>query len=147
VSSYKDNSRAFLDDLAKAVDFGLGGVADIGARAAARSMPGVGAKGIQTRRGRLRYKPSDPGNPPGVRTNRLRASVTSQRIKYAESWGYGTNVKYGRAHELGRPGILPPRPFLRPALEQTRGGMQREFVKQARRSLQRSVTARAVGGA
>jgi len=62
----------------------------------------------------------------GVVTGRLRASITATpAIKTGSGYktSIGTNVVYGRIHELGGKtgrgyGVkIPPRPFLRPAIE------------------------------
>lgn len=65
----------------------------------------------------------DPDNATlAVRTGRLRSSIAI-RVMALQSGKFsaqvGTNVKYGRKHEMGLEG-LPERPFLRPSLEKKR---------------------------
>ena len=134
-----DRSDDFLRDMVKAIDAGLGAAALVGEDAATASMPGAGANAVgKTRTGRNVYQPSTPGSPPGVRTNRLRASIASQRLQQGV-WGFGTNVKYGRHLELGTR-RMAARPFLRPVLVRERVGMERAFSRAASRSMARGVT-------
>jgi len=62
---------------------------------------------------------SKPGTPPGVLTGTLRASLDVESFRDGTNTFVaraGTNLEYGRAHELGSPSRnLPARPFLRPA--------------------------------
>lgn len=59
---------------------------------------------------------SEPGEPPRKQTGRLRGSVTYEVDDKSVVGRVGTNVKYGKALELGtKKGILP-RPWLRRAL-------------------------------
>lgn len=184
MSTYTSRAEEFFGLLTKALDNGLGAATTVAASASRESMVGKDRESLVTgRKPRLTFRGSDPGTPPGVRTGRLQSSISAQRLKFGESWAYGTNVKYGRIHELGgrtaggqpyivmkidgvtravwikrstaarlgrrvrftRPSIMPKRPFLKPALLNSRGGMERAFVKAATRSLGQSVTAR-LGG-
>jgi len=95
-----DHSDEFLRDLIAATDAGLRAASHEGADGAAASMPGAGATKYTSPTGQVRYFGSNPGSPPGVRTNRLKGSVTNARIQPLV-WGYGTNVKYGRHLEYG----------------------------------------------
>ena len=65
--------------------------------------------------------PSQPGEPPGVDTGRLRASITHE-IEEA-LWDIigrvGTNVEYARYLELGTR-KMSPRPYLRRAIEENK---------------------------
>ena len=65
--------------------------------------------------------PSQPGEPPGVDTGRLRNSITHE-IEEA-LWDIigrvGTNVEYARDLELGNKQIKP-RPYLRRAIEENK---------------------------
>lgn len=62
----------------------------------------------QLERVRVHYEvsPATPGAPPRKLSGRLRASITWERAGPGV-WRVGTNVKYGRRHELGN------HPFLR----------------------------------
>ena len=65
--------------------------------------------------------PSQPGEPPGVDTGRLRNSITHE-IEEA-LWDIigrvGTNVEYGKWLELGTKD-MSPRPYLRRAIEENK---------------------------
>jgi phage gpG-like protein len=63
------------------------------------TMPGEGAKSIKGPGNRLRHIPSTPGQPPGVRLNRLRPSIAIERTRLRRR--IGTNVKYARIQEFG----------------------------------------------
>lgn len=69
--------------------------------------------------GKGESNPSKPGTPPGVLTGTLRASLDVESFRDGTNTFVaraGTNLEYGRAHELGSPSRnLPARPFLRPA--------------------------------
>lgn len=80
------------------------------------SIAGTGRAG-RDKKGRFKTRyganPSAPGEPPHRQTGRLRASVTYE-IE-GESARVGTNVRYGRALEIGTD-TIEPRPWLRRAL-------------------------------
>jgi HK97 gp10 family phage protein len=62
---------------------------------------------------------SEPGDPPKIKTGRLRASIT-HRIVYEDAQvvgEVGTNVEYGIYLEYGT-SKMAPRPFLGPALDE-----------------------------
>lgn len=60
--------------------------------------------------------PSSPGEPPGVVTGRLRASIATRLIPMNAE--VGTKVEYAGRLEFGDEKThLAPRPFLRPALQ------------------------------
>jgi HK97 gp10 family phage protein len=62
---------------------------------------------------------SEPGEPPKIKTGRLRASIT-HRIIYEDAQvvgEVGTNVEYGIYLEYGT-SKMAPRPFLGPALDE-----------------------------
>lgn len=59
---------------------------------------------------------SKPGEPPRKQTGRLRASVTREIDEGDLTARVGTNVRYGKALELGSRKGLAPRPWLRRAL-------------------------------
>lgn len=65
--------------------------------------------------------PSEPGEPPAVRTGRLRASITSRVVQDGDNAivEVGTNVVYAVPLEFGTEHIKP-RPFMGPALERHR---------------------------
>jgi phage gpG-like protein len=69
--------------------------------------------------GKGESNPSKPGTPPGVKTGLLRGSLDVESFRDGTNTFVaraGTNLEYGRAHELGSPSRnLPARPFLRPA--------------------------------
>ena len=77
------------------------------------TMPGAGA-GVKPGTGgdtgvRARYIASTAGNPPGVRSNRLRGSIAIERTRLRRR--IGTNVEYARIQEFGgtvnNPGGVP----------------------------------------
>lgn len=131
---YEDKSKEYLRKVEAAAD-GEGGGLDRAtvylASKMANSMPGAGASVLPGTGGdtgvRAEYVPSRPGQPPGVRTNRLRGSLTNARVATLR-WAAGTNVDYARHLEFGTVN-MPPRPFMRPALRNNRAGIQREFNK------------------
>ena len=59
---------------------------------------------------------SKPGEPPRKQTGTLRASVTYEVDEKNASARVGTNLKYGKALELGTKRGIKPRPWLRRAL-------------------------------
>lgn len=59
---------------------------------------------------------SEPGEPPRKQTGRLRGSVTYEVDDKSVTGRVGTNVKYGKALELGTKRGILPRPWLRRAL-------------------------------
>jgi len=129
---FTDKSEAYLRRLTSAIE-DQGGALDAATQFAAdksaRSMPGAGANVFPGTGGdtgvRARYIPSSPGQPPGVRTNRLRGSLTNARIGTLR-WAFGTNVEYARAQEFGT-SKMPARPFLRPVINMHRAAIGRVF--------------------
>jgi phage gpG-like protein len=72
--------------------------------------------------------PSVPGEPPGVLTGRLRASIATRVIPGNAL--VGTRVEYARALEFGyKPRNLAARPFLIPALERNREEIKKILYK------------------
>jgi phage gpG-like protein len=135
----KDNGDAFMRAFAQSIEEGLRAATLVGADSAAASMPGAGATGAQGRSGRLTYRPSFPGAPPGVNTGRLKNDIANARIGRFR-WGFGTRVFYGRIHELGantRTARFPERPFLRPALSREQSTMRSVFAQSAARYMAR----------
>jgi len=119
---------------------------------AAGKMPGAGAAKMATRTGRVKYIPSTPGQPPGVRNDDLRGSITwakSGKLRYR----VGTNVKYGRWLEFGTTGMggdtirMPARPFLRPTLDEQRTGLGARIARYTARNLASAVTPKPTAGA
>lgn len=104
---YTDKSGPWLEKVSNAID-NPGGALDAASLALASKMqdlmPGGGA-GVRSGTGgdtgvASKFIPSAPGQPPGVRTNRLRGSMTNARVS-ALRWAAGTNVKYARIQEFG----------------------------------------------
>jgi len=125
----------FTERAEKAAEAGLGRVAALGADLAAQSMPGSGATAVPGPTGRLVYTPSAPGQPPGVRTNRLRGSLTWDRLGRLRA-GFGTNVRYGRFLEEGT-SRMAARPYLKVAAHRLKSRAQKEFAKGMARALAR----------
>ena len=85
--------------------------------------------------------PSRPGEPPSLVTGNLRRSVRT-RGPYRSGRGYtalvGPTAVYGRVQELGGPagrGLrtqLPARPYLQPALRDSRADIRRIFLAEWR---------------
>tara|TARA_R110002167_G_scaffold25264_4_gene87875 strand:- start:313 stop:849 length:537 start_codon:yes stop_codon:yes gene_type:complete len=69
--------------------------------------------------GKNESNPSKPGTPPGVKTGLLRATINVDSYRDGANTFVaraGTNLEYGRVHELGSPSRgIPARPYLRPA--------------------------------
>lgn len=66
--------------------------------------------------------PSKPGEPPKVVNARLKQSINHrvERTPTKITAEIGSNIKYARALELGNPPNLKPRPYMRPALANTK---------------------------
>lgn len=98
----------------------------------------------------LHSSPSNPGQSPGVKTGALRRSIQIDRSKISQlRVRVGSNLIYARIQEFGgiitpknkkvlrfkigdrwviaQKVILPPRPYLRPALKKTKKTMISEF--------------------
>lgn len=119
--------------LIPAVDKGVGRASLVLSTRIAESMPGAGAAVIgKTETGRNIYRASNPGEAPGVRTNRLRGSITNEKVRQLV-WTAGTNVGYAMGLEFGIG--QPARPFIRPALERSKSRMVSEFVSTVRREM------------
>lgn len=135
--------------LKPAVDKGVGRATLVLSTRIAESMPGAGAAVVgKTGTGRNVYRASSPGSPPGVRTNRLRGSITNEKVRQLV-WVAGTslsgeypgitakgkkNKPYALFLEYGT-SKTPARPFIRPSLERSKGRMVSEFVSTVRREL------------
>jgi HK97 gp10 family phage protein len=73
---------------------------------------------------------SEPGEPPKIKTGRLRASIT-HRVVYEDAQvvgEVGTNVEYGVYLEYGT-SKMAPRPFLGPALDENSEAIYEEIDK------------------
>lgn len=128
-----DDAKAITD---RAMDVAVGRSAVVLSNEIQRTMPGAGANATASKTGRLKYRPSQVGQPPGVRTGRLRASV--QAAKEAPGiWRAGTNVLYGSVHELSS---RFPRPFMMPQVRSriTQNKMVSAFVNAARSVIERA---------
>lgn len=105
-----------------------------GGRAAAQAMSLAGERGIKAELSRSSHSrgtptPSPPGSPPAIITGSLRRSVITQPPTGGGGvWSAagGPTIVYSRIQELGgRAGrghrtVLPPRPYVRPAVNQLR---------------------------
>lgn len=105
--TFTDNSREYLKKVETAIDK-PGGALDAAtqhvAAKAQESMPGSGAA-VRAGTGgdtgvRSKFISSTPGQPPGVRDNTLRGSLTNARVGTLR-WAAGTNVEYARIQEFG----------------------------------------------
>lgn len=116
------NDGHFKDRLSKQLFNGLTSAAGKVQHDAQASMKGGGSP----------HRPSAPGSPPNVDTGALRGSgqtnvfTDGTRIRAQVAFG-GGNVPYGKLHEFGGRNH-PPRPYLRPALEQNRGNIMRHLT-------------------
>lgn len=72
--------------------------------------------------------PSAPGEPPAVKTGRLRASITHRvETEGGEVVAYvGTNVEYADDLEFGK-GRIAPRPFMFPAIERNKAWIKEKL--------------------
>lgn len=122
------------------VDIALGNVAAAGANLSAASMPGAGASAVAGQGGRLKYTSSLPGQPPGVRTGRLRGAQNWAQLGKGR-WAFGTDVKYGRYLEEGT-SRMAARPYLTLAAKRLKSRAQGIFARSMAREM-----ARRAGGA
>jgi phage gpG-like protein len=82
---------------------------------------------------------STPGTPPHKQTGTLQRSVAVEMINdgMRAKIGPGNGLKYARIQELGgrtRFGTLPPRPYMKPALEMTQSAILQDFYKAVARA-------------
>ena len=125
---YEDNSAAFLARVQTAADAGVGRAASGVQKSIQDSLQrfrgaveGTGGDtGIRTR-----YRGSPVGSPPGYRTGRLIRSISMQR-RAPMRWAVGTNLEYGRIHELGGVINRKPQPYI--VISQKGGGARAVFV-------------------
>lgn len=133
---FTDNSKAWLAKLEKDVDAGIAATGDFLAQTIQDQMPGQGAAVVQGTGGdsgvRARYTASSPGNPPGVRTNRLKGGISSNKTGKKMQRVVGTNVNYARHLEFGTV-KMAARPFMRPGFEAAKKPMLRVFLNTVKR--------------
>jgi hypothetical protein len=82
---------------------------------------------------------STPGTPPHKQTGTLQRSVAVETINdgMRAKVGPGNGLKYARIQEIGgrtRFGTLPPRPYMKPALEMTQSAILQDFYKAVARA-------------
>ncbi len=134
---YTDNSKPFLTKLEREVENALDPTGDFLAQTIQDQMPGAGASVVEGTGGdtgvKGKYIPSNPGNPPGVRSNRLKGSITSQKAGKLRR-AVGTNVGYARHLEFGT-SKMAARPFMDPGLEAAKKPMLRVFINNLRRGM------------
>lgn len=148
------NDRPILRKVRVATNKGIGAVA-----------LAVASRAQRTLGQRSGGRPSAPGSPPNSQSGRLRGSIVATKPKNLRAYA-GTNLVYGRIHELGgtitaktakrlaipytdskgrkriaRPKTvhIPARPYLRPAanyIQQRAAGI---FAREARKDLRRSL--------
>ena len=123
----------FMGIVDESVDIGLGNVAAAGASMAAQSMPGAGASAVPGQSGRLRYTPSLPGQPPGVRTGRLRGAQNHAKLGRGR-WAFGTDVNYGGFLERGT-SRMAARPYLAGAAQRLKTRAQGIFSRSVAREI------------
>lgn len=97
---YTDNSKAWFAKLDKVVDLAVEKAGDVLAQGIQDGMPGSGASKTGEGKNAV-YTPSAPGSPPGIRTNRLKGAITSQKNGKKHQRSVGTNVEYAKIQEFG----------------------------------------------
>lgn len=135
---YTDKSKAWLAKLDQEIDRAVGAAGEFLAQTIQDQMPGQGASVLPGTGGdtgkRAKYTPSNPGNPPGIRTNRLKSSITSQKTGKKKQRSVGTNVGYALPLERGTV-KMQARPFMRPGLDAAKRPMLRVFISTLRRGM------------
>ena len=133
---YTDKSKQWLAQLQADVDIAVGAAGDHLAQTIQDTMPGQGASVVAGTGGdtgvKAEYIPSNPGNPPGVRTNRLKGSISSNKTGKKMQREVGTNVGYAMPLERGT-SKMPARPFMGPGLDLAKKPMLRVFINTLRR--------------
>lgn len=84
--------------------------------------------------GSMGASPSAPGEPPGIDTGTLAASVGAQQVTQQVGrahWQVTADAPYAAALEFGVPGRIAARPFLRPAARRAAA----RFARRAREVL------------
>lgn len=135
---YTDNSEAFLKRLENALDKGVGMAAEFLVQGIQDTMPGQGASVKPGTGGdtgvRAEYTPSNPGQPPGVRTNRLKGSIASVKTGKKMQRAVGTNVNYALPLERGT-SRMAARPYMSVGLNASKRGMMAQFNRTVKRLL------------
>ena len=129
---YTDKSEAFLKKLEAAADVAVGYAAERLVQGIQDTMPGQGAAVVEGTGGdtgiKGEYIASNPGQPPGVRTARLKNSIASVKTGQKMQRAVGTNVNYALPLEKGT-SKMAPRPFMSPGLEASKKGMLAAFKR------------------
>ena len=135
---YTDKSKQWLAKLDIQVDKAVGATGEFLAQSIQDTMPGQGATVKPGTGGdtgvRAKYTPSNPGNPPGIRTNRLESSITSQKTGKKKQRAVGTNVGYAMSLERGTV-KMQARPFMRPGLDAAKKPILRVFLNALKRGM------------
>ena len=129
---YTDKSAAFLEKLEAAADVAVGYAAEYLVQGIQDTMPGQGAAVVEGTGGdtgiKGEYIASNPGQPPGVRTARLKNSIASVKTGKKMQRAVGTNVQYALPLERGTQ-KMAPRPFMSTGLEASKKGMLAQFKR------------------
>lgn len=134
--TYIDKSPEYFKKVEAAAELGLDAATQYLAAKMTTSMPGAGAARIERGTGVApKFIPSNPGQPPGVRsvgirgrqTQLLRTRMFNGKVGVLR-WAAGTDVDYAKHLEFGTRD-MPARPFMRPALNNNHKGIAREFNK------------------
>lgn len=96
---WEGTTKDWIKKLEKETDKAVGVAAETLVQEIQDSMPGARASKVGTGKN-AKYTPSVAGNPPGVRTARLKNSISSQRAGKLKRV-VGTNVEYAAIHEFG----------------------------------------------
>ena len=133
---YTDKSKQWLAKLEADVDVAVGAAGDFLSQTIQDTMPGQGAAVVAGTGGdtgvKAEYIPSSPGSPPGVRTNRLKGSISSNKTGKKMQREVGTNVNYAMPLERGT-SKMPARPFMGPGLDLAKKPMLRVFLNTLKR--------------
>ena len=129
---YTDKSAAFLEKLESAADVAVGYAAEYLVQGIQDTMPGQGAAVVEGTGGdtgiKGEYIASNPGQPPGVRTARLKNSIASVKTGKKMQRAVGTNVQYALPLERGTQ-KMAPRPFMSTGFEASKKGMLAQFKR------------------
>ncbi len=124
---YKKNVKAMLNQKGGRTESGL--LETIRTNSAS-GKPGFKRRepGSGKRAQRIGSFASQPGEPPRRQTGRLIGSIEHEMIGLEPKARVGTNLEYARALEFGfLPNRLKPRPYMRPALQQSEGAIRKIF--------------------
>ena len=98
---WEGTAKDFIKKVEKVADRSVGISAEVLVQVIQDSMPGGGANSFtKIKDRRLSHIASNPGNPPGVRTNHLKSSIQSQKRGKLKRV-VGTNVVYAEIMEFG----------------------------------------------